>query len=335
MGDKDSKLIFEAYNKNVINEALVAAPVVAAGGGAISLINMIMSLGASLGITWLAGKQFADLINLLQPKQLSELEVYASLAKNVDDAFKSQDLDRIKTTVDEALIKIYDLDIPALNDIASVLMKGTNAFYKSYVDDGLEETGEEAMGVLAASIEASATALISFANSTIQIIQNSNAPENIKTSTITAAQQATKSLDDIVVNAKSVRQQTKRKPKPKTQPKPKPRPQKPKGPKKDWIGIIGRILRGSVDIVNRFFGNWKTLLGIFIAAVLCGTVIPVIYMARNGVGGLNDLITGMRNIPSKATSLFNSLNPWGDDESGTQQQQTADDGAGLLQSFTN
>jgi hypothetical protein len=333
MGDKDSKLIFEAYNKNVLNE--VVGPTVA-GAGAISLIDIIMSLGASLGITWLTGKTFSDLINQLQPQQLSEVESYTMLGKNLDEAFNSQDLDRIKGTMDQALLSVYNANIPALNDISSVLMKGINAFYKSYVDDTLEETGEESLGILAASVEASATALISFLNSTIQIVQNSQSvPQNIKTSTITNAQQATKSLDDIIVNAKRVRQNAKRKTKPKPRPKPRPKSPKPKGPKRDWMGIIGRFLSGSLNLVQQFFRDLKFLTGVFYVVAFIGIVIPLIAAARNGIEGVNDLITGMRNIPAKASSLFSSLIPsWGDDESDAQQQTSTSDENDLLQSFT-
>lgn len=296
-----------------------------------------MSLGASLGIPWLAGKTFSDLINQLQPQQLSEVESYTLLGKSVDEAFKSQDLDQIKSTMDQALLSVYNANIPALNDIASVLMKGINAFYKSYVDDTLEETGEESLGILAASVEASATALISFLNSTIQILQNSQSiPQNIKTSTITNVQQATKSLDDIIVNAKRVRQNTKRKPKPKPKPKSQPKSPKPKGPKRDWMGIIGRFLRGSLNLAQQFFRDHQSLFGIFYVAIFIGVVIPLIAAARNGVEGINDLITGMRNIPSKASGLFSSLMPsWGDDESNVQQQTTTPDENDLLKSFTN
>lgn len=320
MSDKDSKLIFEGYRDKVLLKE--AAPALA-GAAAVSLVDTILGLGASLGITSLAGKTFTDLINQLRPQQLSQLETYTLLGKNVDDAFKDQDLDKIKSTIDEALVKVYDLNIPALNDIASVLMDGTNAFYKSYVNDNFEETGEKAVVILAASIEASAIALTSFVNSTIEIIQNSQSiPENIKTSTITTAQQAMKSLDDIVVNAKRVRPnfllppRTKRKPK--TKPKPTPKSQKPKGPQKDWMNIIGRILRGGIDVWNQIFSNWKSLLGVFIVGVLISIIIPIIALLRNAIGGADDVITSLRSIPAEARKLFGSL--WGGEESETEQQ---------------
>lgn len=318
MSNRDSKLIFEGYrDKVLLKEALNPAVV---GAGAVSLIDILLSLGASLGITSLAGKTFTDLINQLRPQQLSEVEAYTLLGKNLDEAFKSQDLDRIKSSMDQALLSVYDANIPALNDIASVLMKGINAFYKSYASNTLEETGEEALGILAASVEASATALIDFLNSTIQIVQNSESiSRNIKTSTITIAQQAMKSLDDIVVNAKRVRpnfllpQRTKRKPK--TKSKPTPKSQKPKGPQKDWLSIIGKVLRGSIDIVQQLFRDLKFLTGVFYVTVFIMLIVPIIYAARNGIEGINDLITGIRNLPTKASDLFSSL--WGDDESDT------------------
>lgn len=114
MGDKDSKLIFEAYSKNVLNEAGPLAGVAIDAAVKTGLAGLAIAAGY-MGLTDLQKAiQNIDL-NFLRktaPAQASLLETMNSTAKSFADALESGDFNKIRTN-GEQLALLYQ-DVPGV-----------------------------------------------------------------------------------------------------------------------------------------------------------------------------------------------------------------------------